>query len=104
MPDEHECIHEDKWAVQADRQADMAQDLKLVLKMLRGNGEAGIITKLALQEQCMKKLHERIDDLETSISDERKNRAEDVKGMRNKMWGALITAFFVLFSQLLRFI
>ena len=101
---DHECLHEADWAVFRDHQTDMGRDLKLVLRMLRGNGEPGIVTKLALQEQCLKKLHERLDDIEKDLSIEREKREEDVKGMRNKMHGALVAAVFMLATQLLRFL
>lgn len=76
---DHECLHEADWAVFRDHQTDMSRDLKMVLKMLRGNGEPGIVTKMALQEQCMKKLHERLDDYE-----------EDLRSIRGRVWTALI--------------
>lgn len=59
--DEHRCHHESDWAVVKDHVGDMAIDLKAVLKMLRGNGAPGLITRMALLEQTLEKAHERLD-------------------------------------------
>jgi hypothetical protein len=61
-----------------DHVHDIGRDLKDVVKLLRGNGEHGIITKLALQKQCIDKLHERLDAIET-----------DMRAVRNKTWGVI---------------
>jgi hypothetical protein len=67
MPDDHKCLHESDWAIFKDHQSDMARDLKMVLKILRGNGEDGLLTKFALQTQCVKKLHKRLDKFEAAM-------------------------------------
>jgi len=61
------CSHEEDIVLLKDHVKDIGKDLKLVLKTIRGNGEHGIITKQALQEQSLVKLHDRIDDLEDMI-------------------------------------
>jgi hypothetical protein len=75
---EHDCLHESDWAVMQDHVHSIGKDLKDVIKLLRGNGEHGIITKLALQKQCIDKLHERLDTIEN-----------DMRAIRNKTWGVI---------------
>lgn len=83
--DHDKCLHESDWAIMKDHVGEMKGDLKTVLKMLRGNGEPGIVTKLALQEQCLKKLHERLDDMEGEI-----------KAMRSKVMTSLIAVIMLI--------
>ena len=80
MAEEHKCIHESDWAITRDHVRDMGADLKLVLKMLRGNGDNGLITEIALIKQSLKRLHERIDENDKSI-----------KNINTKAWGAMAT-------------
>ena len=72
---EHRCIHETDWVITKEHIHDIALDLKMVLKTLRGNGEPGLLTKLALQEQCLKKLHDGLDYLIIDL-DKMKSRSE----------------------------
>ena len=53
---DHRCIHEEEIILLKDHVKDMGVDTKKILKLLQGNGTAGLITKQALHEQSLKRL------------------------------------------------
>ena len=53
---EHKCLHEKEIILLIDHSQDMGRDIKKVLKLLMGNGAAGIITTQKLHEQSLKRL------------------------------------------------
>jgi len=69
MSDEdHKCFHEKEITIWVDRSEDMARDLHKLLDMMQGNEERdGILTKMALTNNCLKKLHKRVDRFEAMV-------------------------------------
>jgi hypothetical protein len=59
----HKCIHEKEITLLVDHSNDMARDLHNILDTIKGNGKPGLVTEMALQKQCMEKLHQRVDGL-----------------------------------------
>ena len=47
------CLHEVDLALMADKLTENTEDTKLILKILQGNGEGGLVTKVALNRSSI---------------------------------------------------
>lgn len=52
----HICKHESDIVLLKDHVQDIGRDTKKILKILQGNGDVGLITKQALQEQSITRM------------------------------------------------
>ena len=51
-----DCKHEEVIILMKDHVKDIGEDTKKILKILQGNGDIGLITKQALQEQSISRM------------------------------------------------